>query len=334
MQCHVARPIRIEYANAFYHVTSRGNARARIFLDEYDRDIFLEIIKSAYDRFGFIIHAFVLMDNHYHILIETPHANLSASMKYINGAYTQKFNKRHSTVGHLFQGRYKAFVVDRNTRNTYYTELIRYIHLNPWRAKIIKRLDDFKYSSHSALADKRWAARWKVWYDRKTVLREFGNSEESAISRYREFVNAGKGVDNPLEQAIGGYALGDRDFADWLWEEFIEVDDKRELIGTREIQKSIDPSEIISSISHVLKMKQDDIFKRRRGKTGANLARGLTMYTLYHHTSMTQHQIGQIAGGISRNSVSEAIRQFRRSLECPEIKRIYVQVAKAIKNEL
>jgi hypothetical protein len=123
--------------------------------------------------------------------METPHANLCASMRHINGVYTQAYNRRHKVVGHLFQGRYKALVVN---RDAYYLELIRYIHLNPWRAKMVRQIGDFKYSGHRAVIDKEWAKRWKDWYDREVILKEFGRKENEAVKRYIEFVNLGKGM--------------------------------------------------------------------------------------------------------------------------------------------
>lgn len=325
----MARPIRIEYENAFYHVTARGNARCKIFRDDYDRDLFLEVVKAAYDRFGFIIHAFVLMDNHYHFLIETPHANLSASMRHINGRYTQKFNKRHKVVGHLFQGRYKAFVVD---HDAYYLELVRYIHLNPWRANMVKQLDSFRYSGHRAIIDKTWAKRWQDWYDRDIVLAEFGRREGDALRRYREFVNAGKGMDSPLGKAIGGYAVGDRGFADWLWKEFIEGKDKRELIGSRTIKTAVDVSDVVSAVGKAFGIGREYVFSSRRGRGGANVPRGMALHILHSHTGLTQVEVGRIAGDISRNAVSEAIRGFKELCRRDaNVEQIYARILKSLK---
>ena len=129
----MARPLRIEYPGAVYHVTSRGNARKKIFLDDIDRDEFLATLGWVVERFGWGCHAYCLMDNHFHLLIETPKPNLSLGMRQLNGVYTQRFNRRHKRVGHLFQGRFKAILVE---RDSYLLELARYIVLNPVRIPI------------------------------------------------------------------------------------------------------------------------------------------------------------------------------------------------------
>lgn len=324
----MARPIRIEYENAFYHVTSRGNARCRIYRDDFDRDMFLDIVKTAHSRFNFIIHAFVLMGNHYHLLVETPHANLSASMHHINGVYTQAYNRRHRVVGHLFQGRYKAIVVD---REAHYLELIRYIHLNPWRAKMVKRVGDFKYSGHRAIIDKEWARRWEDWYDREAILKEFGHRDGDATERYCEFVNAGKGMESPLENAIGGYALGDRDFANWLWERFIDGKDSSELSGSRHLRGGVLLDDVVSVVSREFGVARGDVFRSDRGKAGVNLRRGAALYILNRHSGMTQAEIGRHAGKMSRAAVSEAVRNFEKTLiEDAGAKRIYERLLRKL----
>ena len=303
----MARPLRIEYENAFYHITSRGNARGIIFRDDFDREMFLNILKDAHDRFNFIVHAFVLMDNHYHFLLETPHANLSASMRHINGVYTQAFNRRHKSVGHLFQGRFKAIVVD---HDSYYLELIRYIHLNPWRAGLTKDLDGYRYSSHRALVDEEWAKKWKHWYDRKRILKEFGRSEREAIAHYRNFVNAGKGKESPLKLAIGGYALGDRQFADWLWEEFVEEKKGKGAAFVKELAPRVTFSDVVRAVSKEFGVKDTDVFKSQRGKKGDNVVRGMALHILYRNSGMKQWEIGEEAGGISATAVSASVRHF------------------------
>jgi REP element-mobilizing transposase RayT len=124
------RPLRIEFENAFYHITSRGNAGNNIFLKKEDFKDFLEILQSVIDRYSWICHAYSLMNNHYHLLIETPKANLSLGMRQLNGVYTQSFNRRHKSYGHIFQGRFKAILID---KQSYLLELSRYIVLNPVR---------------------------------------------------------------------------------------------------------------------------------------------------------------------------------------------------------
>jgi putative transposase len=141
----MARPLRIEYPGAFYHITSRGNARQDIFKTKKDFKDFLIILKENTERYNWQCYAYCLMSNHYHLLIKTLDPNLSQGMRQLNGVYTQKSNYNHKTVGHIFQGRYKAILVD---EEKYFYELVRYIVLNPVRAKMVKNPENYHWSSH------------------------------------------------------------------------------------------------------------------------------------------------------------------------------------------
>ena len=145
----MARPLRIEYEGAVYHVTSRGNARQGIFLDDDDRTGFLEILGRVVERYSWICHAYCLMTNHYHLLIETPNANLSRGMRQLNGVYTQAFNRRHERTGHVLQGRFKSILVE---KESHLLELARYIVRNPVRAKMVRSPRDWRWSSYRATA--------------------------------------------------------------------------------------------------------------------------------------------------------------------------------------
>ncbi len=145
----MARPLRIEYPGALYHITSRGNARADIFDDNPDREKFLSILGVVVRKYRWICHGYCLMDNHYHLLVETPESNLCRGMRQINGLYTQGFNRRHGRVGHLFQGRYKSILVE---KDSYLLQLSRYIVLNPVKAGMVKAPEDWEWSSYQSTA--------------------------------------------------------------------------------------------------------------------------------------------------------------------------------------
>jgi len=145
----MARPLRLQFEGAVYHITSRGNARQEIFLDDKDRTVFLEVLAEVIGRFGWICHAYCLMSNHYHILIETPEPNLSRGMQLLNGVYTQRFNRYHKRFGHVLQGRYKAILVE---RESHLLELARYVVLNPVRAKMVSSAKDWPWSSYRAMS--------------------------------------------------------------------------------------------------------------------------------------------------------------------------------------
>ena len=148
----MGRPIRIEYPGALYHVTSRGNERKEIFKNDADREKLLELVSDYHDRFGILIHAYVLMDNHYHFVLETPRGNLVKIMHGINGAYTGWYNRKYDRNGHLFQGRYRAILVE---KDPYLLELSRYVHLNPVRAGISDRPEGYAWSSYPGYVRKR-----------------------------------------------------------------------------------------------------------------------------------------------------------------------------------
>lgn len=202
----MARPLRLEFPHAVYHLTSRGNARQRIVRDDGDRQQFLTILGHVIDRFGWHCHAYCLMTNHYHLLIETPRANLSSGMRQLNGLVTQAFNRRHRRVGHLFQGRFKAILVE---RDAHLLELCRYVVLNPVRAKLVAHPRQWIWSSYRPTAGEEEAP---AWLTTEWVLSQFSSRRSTAQARYREFVSEGRGASNPWEHLQGQIYLGSDDF--------------------------------------------------------------------------------------------------------------------------
>jgi putative transposase len=201
----MARPLRIEFESAVHHVTSRGNGRADIYLCHEDREIFLETLTQVVARFGWICHAFCLMGNHYHLLIETPKANLSHGMRQLNGVYTQRFNRAHDRVGHLFQGRFKSIVVD---KEAYLLALSRYIVRNPVAAGWVAHVSDWPWSSYQATVGETEAPPFLHvdW-----LLSQFGTVLRKAQSAYARFV-ADHDQASPWEQLNGPNILGSDDF--------------------------------------------------------------------------------------------------------------------------
>jgi len=184
----MARPLRIEYPGAFYHVTCRGNAREKVFFIDPDREMFLELLADVAERFTWRCHAYCQMTNHYHLLIETLKPTLSLGMRQLNGVYTQEFNRRHRRTGHVFQGRFKGILVE---RDAYLLELARYVVLNPVRAKMVRSARDWPWSSYRATAGFEAAPEFLTtdW-----LLDQFGASRARAQKAYRKFVSEGRGV--------------------------------------------------------------------------------------------------------------------------------------------
>jgi len=200
----MARPLRLEFAGALYHLTARGNARGDIFVDDEDRRVFLELLGKEISQQGWHCYAYCLMGNHYHLLIETPEPNLAAGMRRFNGVYTQGFNRRHERVGHVFQGRYKSILVD---RDSYGLELSRYIVLNPVRARMVKRPENWAWSSYRATAGEVAAP---TWLNANWVLSQLGGRNPAAA--YERFVKQGIGQGSPWEDLRGQIWLGSEAF--------------------------------------------------------------------------------------------------------------------------
>lgn len=202
----MARPLRLELSGGIYHVTSRGDGREDIFIDDQDRMQWLEVFGQVCERFNWVCHAWCQMSNHYHLLIETPEANLAQGMRQLNGVYTQRFNRTHNRVGHVFQGRYKAIHVE---RDTYLMELARYIVLNPLRANMVKRLENWQWSSYHATIGQEPAPNW---LQTDWILAQFSQRRSSAIAKYIQFVHEGARLPSIWEQLQGQVYLGSESF--------------------------------------------------------------------------------------------------------------------------
>ncbi len=202
----MARPLRIEFPGAIYHITTRGNARKAVFRDDVDRDLFLDALSEVVTRFGWLCHAYCLMDKHYHLLIETPRGNLSPGMRQLNGVYTLRYNRRHSRAGHVFQGRFKAILVE---RRSYLLELARYIVLNPIRTKMVKNPNRYPWSSYPATMG---AVTSPSWLSSDWILGQFAKTRSVAQRRYAEFVAQGRNLPSPWSELKGQVLLGSEAF--------------------------------------------------------------------------------------------------------------------------
>lgn len=219
----MSRPLRLEFPGALYHVTARGNARGSIVVDDEDRRRFLSVLAECVARFRWLCHAYCLMDNHYHVLIETPTANLSLGMRQLNGVYTQRFNRRHARVGHLFQGRFKAIVVE---RDSYLLELCRYIVLNPVRAGVVKNVGRYPWSSYLATVGREPVPGWLTvdW-----LLGQFGRRRATAQRTYEQFVAQGNTGPSPWAALKGQVLLGSNQFVAQMRARLDEKGDVKEI---------------------------------------------------------------------------------------------------------
>lgn len=204
----MSRPLRIEFPGALYHVTSRGDGSEAIYLDDRDRVMFLNVLAHVCERFHWACHGYCLMTNHYHLLVETPDAKLGAGMRQLNGIYTQRFNRRHHRVGHIYQGRYKAILVQ---KESHLLELARYVVLNPVRAAMVRSARDWRWSSYRATAG---LIEPPSWLHVDWLLARFDSHRQSAIRAYRRFVSEGRRQASPWEALRQQLYLGEEGFVE------------------------------------------------------------------------------------------------------------------------
>jgi REP element-mobilizing transposase RayT len=283
----MARPLRIEYAGAVYHVTSRGNERKAVFKSDQDRINFLNTLQHVIKRYNWICHAYCLMDNHYHLLIETPDGNLATGMRQLNGVYTQLFNKLHGRTGHLFQGRYKAILIQ---KDSHLLEVCRYVVLNPVRAKIVETPEAWKWSSYRATAGREAS---HPCLTREWVLGQFSGQLARAEKEYRQFVSWGVGK-SIWHQVRGQAILGEEDFADRLVDQLKKHKDVPEISRSQRYAHRPALDKIFSSA--VVKDRQ----KRNRKIAEAVEKYGYTQRAIADHLNMHYSYVSQILSGLER----------------------------------
>jgi len=241
----MARPWRIEYEGAYYHVLSRGNQQQDIFLNDIDRHTFLKTLGRMSDRFEVDVFAYVLMNNHYHLLLRTNRANLSKSMQWLGTTYTTIFNLSQSRSGHLFQGRYKSILVE---NEAYLLQLSCYIHRNPLRAGIIKRLVDYSWSSYPAFAYNR---RHPDWLKTELILKRFKTTNRHRA--YREKVQKYSDEKKSIWEDIRhGLFYGSQAFVNRIKNDYLKKEPQTDIPIQKKIANEIDPNEIIKNATTII----------------------------------------------------------------------------------
>ncbi|MBA3065530.1 transposase [bacterium] len=294
----MSRPIRIEYPGAVYHVISRGDDKGKIFRDDADYKKFLNIIKRAKPRYGAIVYAYVLMPNHYHLLLETPRANLTRLMHYVQTAYSVYYNSRHLRTGHVFQGRYKALLVD---KDNYLLRLSRYIHLNPVRAKMVKSPQDYIWSSFAEYSGRAASSVSTPGF----VLESFGASPTESAGKYSEFC----GLDDSEEMKkliYGQFVIGGHDFTDKM-KKIRAAGGKSlngEISGRRKIKIRNSKVAIINETARVCGVTAEKLLKN------PCLARQAAIYLLRKHTDMKLKDIAELFGKMHYSTISKCASRF------------------------
>jgi REP element-mobilizing transposase RayT len=300
----MARPQRIEYEGACYHVTSRGNERRKIYFGEADYEKLKSYLKEAQQKYSYVLHCYVLMSNHYHLLIETPNANMSKVMHYINGSYTNYVNRRRRRSGHLFQGRYKAIVVD---RDRYVLELSRYLHLNPVRAKMVSKPEDYRHSSYRSYVFRKG----EEIVSRNLILEMISTEGKEARKRYRDFVEKaiGEDLESPLKNVYGGVILGGQQFIKEALGRLQEtVFQQQDISKKRELQAAWKTDDVIEAITSHFEVSADELFENRKAY------RNVAIYLMRKHTGLTNRQIADLFGNVSYSAVAKAYQRFADKL--------------------
>jgi len=293
----VSRPLRIEYPGAFYHVTSRGNERKMVFQSTRDREKYLTYLESAHDRYGAIIHVYCLMGNHYHLLLETPRGNLSRVLHHINRAYTTYFNIKRGRSGHLFQGRFKGILVE---KDAYCKELSRYIHLNPVRAGMVKSPSEYQWSSYRSFIGKD---KKPDWLTTELVLGDFGGEGRKGYRGYREYVERRetKELESPFKRVIASTFLGSEEFVNWIRTEYLEKKeiDRRNIPSIKKVLKGPSLEEIERAVVKVMG-KNHTLYKK------------MCIYLSHQYSGMRLDEIGTYFG-MKGSAVSQLSRRFKET---------------------
>jgi putative transposase len=311
----MARPLRIQYENAYYHVTCRGNARQIIFSSDADRSTFLDLLGRSSDIYRTEILAYVLMDNHFHLLVKTPLGNLQEFMRHFNISYTGWYNRRHRRSGHLYQGRYHSFLID---ADNYLTEVSRYIHLNPVKTKRMKAHD--AAARRKALGAYPWSSypgyrspgSRRPFLRTDEILAHFGGDTARGRRGYARFVEHGlsASLENPLELGKGHGIVGDADFVDAIRGRYSSRDsDTREIPTARTPAARAEPERVIGAVCAETGASLEALLQK--GFRG--FGRALLMELLYRHGGMKQREIGVLMG-IDYSAVSISRRRLRASM--------------------
>ena len=286
----MSRPLRIEFPGAIYHITTRGNEKKAIFRNDQDKKSYLELLGLVVKRFHWLCHGYCLLGNHYHLLIETLENNLSRGMKQLNGIYTQKFNNKYKRVGHLFQGRYKAILVE---KESYLLELSRYIVLNPVRAGIVSQPEEWPWSNYCAIIGKVKKPEFLIidW-----ILSQFSLDKKKAIEEYKQFVISGYNTEFPYNELVGQIILGSEGFLKKV-NSYLSQESKDNMQEVpREQQLSLLP-------------QLDEIFQEevRKGTSRDNI-----IYMVYYDYNFTMREIGEYLG-LHYTTISRVINRCEKN---------------------
>jgi len=303
----MSRPLRIDYPNAWHHVMSRARRGQDLFVDKADYQQFIDLLQEITDLFNINVAAYCLMPTHYHLMLQTPDANLSRCMRHLNGIYTQRYNVSHSCDGTLFRGRYKSILVD---ADNYVLQLVRYIHRNPLKAGLVKRLDQYVWSSHKGYLSK--AKKWN-WIYKHFVLDMLTTQINSQILIYKQFM--AQEQDENLVRVLDGKnppsMLGSDKFISWIKDLFFKMKKDKEVPASKELAPDLDT--IISEVSRYYKVRLSKLKAVRRGME--NEPRDVAIYLIRSMRAEPLMRVGANFGLNQYSSVSSAVTRVKAKLQ-------------------
>ena len=296
----MARQWRIEFEGALYHILSRGNEQQDIFLEDEDRNCFLDVLGEMSERFEVDVFAYVLMDNHYHILLRTREPNLSKSMQWLGPTYTRRFNVNHFRSGHLFQGRYKSIIVE---NDAYLVRLSCYIHRNPLRAGMVQRLADYPWSSYPTYA---YNKKNPEWLETDVILKQSNDKDKHRA--YRQKVQRYSDENNRIwEDVYHGLIYGSQNFVDQIKSNYLSDQPLDELPQLRKILKQTEPGMILRRAAEILDCNVESLRQSRRISVADKDNRDLLIFCLWETGVYTNREIGNLFG-LTYSSISRRAR--------------------------
>lgn len=327
----MARPLRIQFPGAFYHITCRGLERRNIYLDDKDRGMFLSLLSRSLETYQVVLHTYIMMNNHFHLLIQTMKANCSEFMRHFNICYTGWFNRRYGRVGNLYQGRYKAFLVD---VDNYLLEVSRYLHLNSVRVRGLQSLDYracWRYARGY-----RWSSL--AGYVSEQGVEDFVNynlilTVVGGRAQYRAFILDGlrRGIVSPFKDVFGNMILGGKEFISKV-KGFLRRGSRREQPAYRDLVSNILLPEVVLQILAKEFGIRVELVCRRGGE---GIVRGMVAELLYRFSDVTQAEIGRLLGGIDYMAVYQLRRRFRAKLiQDAGLRKRYAEAENVLKESL
>ena len=303
----MSRPLRIEYPYAWYHVMNRARHGEDLYVDKDDFLCFITLLQETVDLFKFRVGAYCLMSTHYHLLIQTPEANLSRCMRHLNGVYTQRYNARHGCDGTLFKGRYKAILID---TDTYLLQLMRYIHRNPLRAGIVDRLDQYPWSSHTGYISH--AKRWN-WLYKDFILSLLAPHRSVQVRHYKEFVaqSDSEEIMQVFDKKMVPSVLGSEKFIGLIKEQFFGNKADKEVPESKRLAP--DMSWIKEVVCRVYTIEEKDLMVAKRGTE--NEPRNVAMYLMRFLRGEPLLSIGSHFNLNRHSSVSSVLERTRKRLK-------------------